>query len=366
MRIAIATTSFPRHPGDAAGHFVAAEAAELAAAGAQVHVLAAGADHQQLERRGGLNIHWLGGGSSYDWPGVAVQLRARPWLAPGLLLRHASRLRRLLKRLAPERIVAHWLVPNAWPLALGLAPDLEAVAHGGDVRLLLALPRPLRRRILMDLANRVSCVRFAGAQLRERLLASLSGDAARRLAACSKVAAPLIDLDLGLAETVVDPAAVRAAVGLAPAQRAVAVVGRLIRSKRVDLALHAVARLPADTQVVVVGEGPERAALEQLAAALGVRATFTGQLARPQTLQLVAACDVLLHPSAQEAAPCAVREARALGVPVVACDCGDVMLWARSDEGIGVHAPQPAALATAIAPLLAQRARKGSLLPTQR
>ncbi len=367
MRIAIVTTSFPRNPGDAAGHFVAAEAVELAASDeARVHVLAAGGEREQLERRGKLRVHWLGGGSSFDCPGVAVQLRTRPWQAPPLLLRYGFRLRRQLARLAPERIIAHWLVPNAWPLALGLAPELEVVAHGADVRLLLALPRLLRCRVIDDLVDHVSQVRFAGAELREQLLASLDDAVARRLAARSKVARPIIHLDQDLLESPVDPAAVRAALGLAPRQSAVAVVGRLIRSKRVDLALRAVAALPATAQVVVVGEGPERAALEQLAADLGVRATFTGQLTRPQALRLIAASDVLMHPSAQEAAPSAVREARALGVPVVACDAGDVRYWARSDPGIGVHAAEPTALALALAPLLAQPGRAASLLPTQR
>ncbi len=38
-----------------------------------------------------------------------------------------------------DRVVAHWIVPCAFPLALACARRSSVVAHGADVRLLLAL-----------------------------------------------------------------------------------------------------------------------------------------------------------------------------------------------------------------------------------
>ncbi len=57
-------------------------------------------------------------------------------------------------------------------------------------------------------------------------------------------------------------------------------VGRLDRLKRTELFVRAAAYLPAGTRALVVGDGPERAALQTLAASLGIedRVSFPGQV----------------------------------------------------------------------------------------
>jgi glycosyltransferase involved in cell wall biosynthesis len=45
---------------------------------------------------------------------------------------------------------------------------------------------------------------------------------------------------------------------------------------------------------------------------------------------------VLVSASRHEGSPLVVREARALGVPVVACPSGDLEQWARDDAGLWV------------------------------
>jgi glycosyltransferase involved in cell wall biosynthesis len=100
---------------------------------------------------------------------------------------------------------------------------------------------------------------------------------------------------------------------------------------------------------VVIGDGPERAALEKRAAPLGARVRFTGALPRREALAWVAAADALLHPSGVEAAPTVVREARALGTRVVACDAGDVRAWSHDDAGIQMVEPTSSAIAAAVA-----------------
>ncbi|MFS8070516.1 MAG: glycosyltransferase, partial [Byssovorax sp.] len=84
------------------------------------------------------------------------------------------------------------------------------------------------------------------------------------------------------------------------------------------------------------------------AASLGARARFTGALHRREALAWVAAADVLLHPSAVEAAPTVIREARALGTRVVACDAGDIRAWAHDDAGITMAEATSAGIATAV------------------
>ena len=106
----------------------------------------------------------------------------------------------------------------------------------------------------------------------------------------------------------------------------------------------------------MVGDGPARAALaRQAEEGGGTAATFVGALPRREALAWVAAAGVLLHPSAVEAAPTVVREARALGVPVVACDAGDIAAWARDDAGIRVAEASAEGLAQALGEVLAAR-----------
>ncbi|HEX6765805.1 MAG TPA: glycosyltransferase, partial [Polyangiaceae bacterium] len=90
--------------------------------------------------------------------------------------------------------------------------------------------------------------------------------------------------------------------------------------------------------VVVVGDGPERATLERDFP----HARFVGLLGRERALLWLAAADALLVASRDEGAPSVVREARALGTPVVALEAGDLREWQRSDPGLFV-VPTPSA-----------------------
>ena len=100
-------------------------------------------------------------------------------------------------------------------------------------------------------------------------------------------------------------------------------LGRLIDEKRVDLLLHAIAGLSRDRPRVtglIVGEGPERAALEALAASLGLgnRVRFTGSLDTARVFGHLKSASVMVLPSVREGFGIAVLEGQAAGaVPVV-------------------------------------------------
>ncbi|HEY7604974.1 MAG TPA: glycosyltransferase family 4 protein [Gaiellaceae bacterium] len=104
-------------------------------------------------------------------------------------------------------------------------------------------------------------------------------------------------------------------------------IGRLRSPKRVDLALEALRQVreavPAAT-LDVVGDGPLRAGLEQLAGRLGVsdRVRFLGTRTDLPLLLRDAQCFVLASDS--EGCPLSVLEAMAAGVPVVATSVGGV------------------------------------------
>jgi glycosyltransferase involved in cell wall biosynthesis len=103
----------------------------------------------------------------------------------------------------------------------------------------------------------------------------------------------------------------------------VVAVGRLVNLKGFDILIRAFARLPAEigARLVIVGGGPDRNALESLAAELGLsdRIRFVGWQKNPW--KFMARAHVFAMPSRTEAFPSVVGEALALGIPVVAADC---------------------------------------------
>ncbi|MEJ7729713.1 MAG: glycosyltransferase [Polyangiaceae bacterium] len=354
MRVAVLTTSYPSYPGDPAGHFVASAARALAQAGAEVHVVAPGgslyaAPHRAREAGPGLWLHEAGGGELFGWPGAMARLRQAPWRLVGAVA-FAHGVHRRLAEIGPvDRTVAHWMVPCGWPLALRATGELHVVAHGADVRLLCAMPAAARAGVVRALLARASHVSFASERSREALLAALPTTLAAALGRGSTVELPALDVDVERARE--RGRTLRASLRLTPGARLGVVSARLVAGKRVEVAVDA-ALTQRRLHLVVLGDGPERAALERRAAAAAGRVRFLGTVDRDEALGWTAAADVLIHPSRHEAAPCVVREARLLDVPVVACAAGDVERWAASDRGLRVVDGESRAMQCAVAELL--------------
>ncbi len=102
--------------------------------------------------------------------------------------------------------------------------------------------------------------------------------------------------------------------------------GRLIREKNVDLLLRALVGVREevpDLRALIVGDGPERAALEALARDLGLAGAvrFTGFLPRyDDVIAAMKASRVFVLPSTREGFGIAALEAMACGLPVVTVD----------------------------------------------
>jgi glycosyltransferase involved in cell wall biosynthesis len=101
-------------------------------------------------------------------------------------------------------------------------------------------------------------------------------------------------------------------------------VAHLIARKRHSDVLRAMAVLGSrhpSLRYVIVGEGPERPALEALAARLGIseRVEFTGQLPPEEAIERLRACTVFVMPSTEEAFGVAYIEAMAAGVTAIGC-----------------------------------------------
>jgi teichuronic acid biosynthesis glycosyltransferase TuaC len=70
---------------------------------------------------------------------------------------------------------------------------------------------------------------------------------------------------------------------------------------------------------LVIGDGPERAALQDLAAELDIEVEFTGQLPHDQALERASRCALMALPSVDEAFGVAYIEAMAARVPAIGC-----------------------------------------------
>jgi len=131
--------------------------------------------------------------------------------------------------------------------------------------------------------------------------------------------------------------------------------GRLSFEKGVDVLIQSVSRLGA-VHLHIAGDGPERPALEALAAACAPdRVTFHGRLPRAQVVDLIRSAAVLAMPSrCHENQPMAVLEAFACGVPVVTTDLGGLPeLVAGGRHGEIAPAGNVEALALALERILA-------------
>jgi teichuronic acid biosynthesis glycosyltransferase TuaC len=105
---------------------------------------------------------------------------------------------------------------------------------------------------------------------------------------------------------------------------ALVTIAHLVARKRHADVLRALAVLSQrhpTLRYAVIGDGPERIALEGLAARLGVaaRVDFLGQLAPEQAIALARRCTLFVMPSTDEAFGVAYVEAMAAGIPAIGC-----------------------------------------------
>jgi glycosyltransferase involved in cell wall biosynthesis len=123
----------------------------------------------------------------------------------------------------------------------------------------------------------------------------------------------------GCRRTAEERAAMRARLGLGPAQRALLSVAKLSPREAPRDLLHALPHLPADVRLLVAGEGPARAELERLAAEIAPgRARFLGYVPYAELPGLYGAADLFVHAAREERWGVSVAEALACGLPVVA------------------------------------------------
>jgi glycosyltransferase involved in cell wall biosynthesis len=237
---------------------------------------------------------------------------------------------------------------------LGL-PCLVTVLGTGDRGDLARLARKPLGGLRAGLLCRWAWFAALNAEAREELLAS--GVPAERIFALPNG----VDLGVHRPATAQERVRGREQLGLATERFVRVFVGRLHPVKDVDTLLEAAARVP-ELELVVVGDGPERARLEAKARRLGIarRVRFHGFSSR--VVDVLRASDAFLLSSHGEGMSNALLEAMACGLPcLVSRSVGGARELLGEGRGILVTDGDPAAWAEAIHRLVDQPALRSAL-----
>lgn len=272
---------------------------------------------------------------------VDVLDKRRPWQLPRAILRCA----RTLDRRRPDVVVSAFAYPTRVAGgALGLAQRrprwlarVSLPTGDTDPPWLRPWMRRLYRRADAVVANsRALC----------RDVETRYGVATRHLPNATDFAA----LECGAGTPVPPPA---------PGRPRLLSLGRLEPQKRHDRLLEAVARL-AEPELVICGEGPERARLERRARELGVadRVRLPGFVAQP--FAWLRSADLFVLASDAEGLPNALVEAQGAGLAAVVTDCpsGPAEVVAHGETGLVVPPGDTDALVAAVAELLRDEPRR--------
>jgi glycosyltransferase involved in cell wall biosynthesis/ribosomal protein S18 acetylase RimI-like enzyme len=155
-----------------------------------------------------------------------------------------------------------------------------------------------------------------------------------------------------------DPAELRSKIGVGPGELLILSSTRLAWDKGLQHLIEAAAMLPRGNpiyRVVIAGDGPARAGLEQMARARGVldRVSFLGF--REDVVDLLEAADVVVLPSLREGMSMSLLEAMAAGKPIIMTSIG-------SNREVAAHAEMallvPPANAAALADAIQRAARE--------
>jgi glycosyltransferase involved in cell wall biosynthesis len=301
LRVAVFTTSYPRHDRDPSGRFVADAVASLRARGVDVELVV-----PKLRGQGG----------------VVEKLRRAPWRAPGFLIRSVH----VLRRADADIVHAHWLL-------------------SGVVAVLA------RKPFILTLHGSGSAGRFSDLEL-ARNAPWLVGAIVRRARIVIAVSLPLADAAraCGARDVRVIPNGITV-----PAETAdggdppeVLYAGRLSPEKGIEELVEACTGL----NLVVAGDGPLRPLVPQT----------LGFLSPDELAERYRRAAVVVCPSRSEGFGVVCAEAMAHGKPVVAAAVGGLKeLVSHGRTGLLVEPENPHALRSAIDQLLADAALRRRL-----
>jgi glycosyltransferase involved in cell wall biosynthesis len=128
-------------------------------------------------------------------------------------------------------------------------------------------------------------------------------------------------------------------------------IGRLVGASRIDLAIETAAVLAScghHLPLTIIGDGPNRALLEQRAAELGIASLvrFAGDASPEEARRVLERADLMLFTARGDGVALAALEGLISGVPVIACWDGGAAVDIVPESGAGrLSLPSPEALA---------------------
>ncbi len=360
MHIGVLTHNYPRFPGDFSGTFVEALCEELARQSQQVTVWAPYDPAYRRKDGGAVDLRLF----RYAWPDqrhtlgymrsmqsdLALKLDAY-LLSPALFASGIRTVMRDAQRTRPAVLHAHWVLPNGFIGAVvsrRLGIPLVVSVPGSDAQ--VARKNPLFRSMARFAFRQASLLTANSADLRDAV-APLGADLAR--------------FDMIIYGT--DPEALRPdPTGVAELRRRLEIpdgdviglcVGRMVHKKGYDILIEAMADPALADQpltVVMVGNGDEKEAWQQLAARLGVadRLRWVGNIPKTEIGMYYNLADFLAMPSVSNPADglnVCVLDAMSCGKPVIGTTvAGNPLAISNGETGFIVAERDPAALATRI------------------
>lgn len=313
MRVLFVAHAFPRAPGDIAGAFILRLAVALRARGVEVDVLAPSApglpESASIEGVPVTRFRY----APASWETLAytgtmaeqVKASVRGKLA---LVAFIMGVRRAVQRAAAtggyDVVHAHWWFPAGMGTALaGAARPFVVTMHGSDVR--LATTSAFAPRMFRFVADRASAMTTVSHWL---------ANTARTFVPDADIAVAPMPADIALFHP-----------GQAAREASVLFVGRLNAQKGVRALITAAQSAPG-LQLDIVGDGPDRSALERFAFESGVqqRIRWHGTLSQAQVAPMYRAAAAVAMPSRDEGLGLVAVEALLSGTPVVAYRSGGV------------------------------------------
>lgn len=228
-------------------------------------------------------------------------------------------IRRLIKEgFDFDLIDAHYYYPDgvtAGIIAKKLGKPFVVTARGSDINLIAEFAYP-KKLILETAAQAAASIGVSGALVEKLADLGVSRDKL-------KIFRNGVDLERFQPE---NKSEARNKIGLPAAGKILLSVGNLIELKGHHIAIDALAKLPADTYLVIAGTGPERENLENQAKQVGLsnRVLFAGHVDNQDLKWWYSAADILVLCSSREGWPNVLLEAMACGTPVIATSVGGI------------------------------------------
>ncbi len=283
--------------------------------------------------------------------GVPVLCAGKP---PGLRLETIGRIRELLRQSKPDVVHTHQIGALIYTGPAARREKVPVVVHTEHI-------------------NNVAKHRSLSKRARIRLLWGLAGSYADRFFCVSddiadavkayrtvpgrKVVVVPNGIDTAAFATKGGCESLRRDLGISHGVPVIGTVGRLNEVKSQDLLIRSFAQVSnhdLKPHLLLVGDGPERHRLQQLAEDLGIsdRVRFAGYQSRPE--QFLQIMDIFALTSRLEGMPLVILEAWAAGLPVVASRVGGVpKMIAQGQTGLLFDSGDEAALTEAMDRLLA-------------